>query len=186
MFHSIFILSILSWVLFEVWVMIRERGETDKSKDQNTKRDVLVYIFIAIIIGNVFANIPYFLIPVNLPDRFIIGSVLIWLGILLRFWAIQTLGEFFRTTVMIQKAHKVVNTGPYKFIRHPSYTAGLIILFGIGFGMGNYIGLILMLLLSWYGYGKRITVEEAELSRSLGNPYRDYMKQTKRLIPFLY
>ncbi len=164
----------------------RDRGEVDNKKDKKTKRFVIALIISAIIVGNISSNIPFLAISLNNSLRFILGTVIIWLGLFFRFWSIKVLGKYFRTTVFIQKNHQVVRAGPYRIIRHPSYTAGLIILLGIGLAMGSWIGLFFMLLLALIGYQKRVVVEESELLKSLGKDYSDYMKITKRLIPFIY
>lgn len=184
--YWIFTASIICWVLFEYWLTLREKNKIDTSKDKNTRRLVIFYLISAIIIGDIFSNVPFAAISLDRTFRFILGTIIVWLGILLRYWSVRVLGNYFRTVVMIQKDHQVVKTGPYKFIRHPSYTAGLIILFGIGLTMGNWIGLLLMIIISMAGYQKRITVEESELVKSLGKEYSDYMKTTKRLVPFIY
>ena len=57
---------------------------------------------------------------------------------------------------------------------------------GIGIGMGNWLGLILMELIAFVGFHRRIALEEKTLSHSLGQPYRDYIKRTKKILPFLY
>jgi protein-S-isoprenylcysteine O-methyltransferase len=182
----IFIGSVIAWILFEIWVNSRDRGVIDQGKDRKTKRLIFVYLFLALILGNIFANVSFLSIGLDHSLRFILGSILIWLGFLLRFWSIRTLGKYFKTTVMIQKGHQVVRRGPYRLVRHPSYTGGLMSILGIGLAMGNWIGLLLMILLMLIGYQKRMTVEEEALSKFLSKEYSDYLKTTKRLIPFIY
>jgi len=186
LFYWIFAGSVICWILFEIWVNLRDKGKLDNSRDKKTKRLVIACIIFAIFIGNIFSNIPFLLMPLSNSLRFIFGTLIVWSGLLLRFWSIRVLGEYFRTTVMIQKDHQVVKAGPYRLIRHPSYAAGLIIIIGISLAMGSWIGLLLMFLLVAIAYQKRIAVEESELLKSLGKEYLDYMKSTKRLIPFIY
>lgn len=76
--------------------------------------------------------------------------------------------------------------GPYRWIRHPSYTGALITLFGVGLALGNWLSLIVILVAGFTGYSYRVMVEERTLLTALGEPYREYMKHTKRFIPFVY
>ena len=87
---------------------------------------------------------------------------------------------------MIQKGHRVVKNGPYRYIRHPSYTGLLLTTIGVAIGMENWIGLILMVLIVFLSLKKRINLEEQVLQKSLSEEYTSYIKSTKRLIPFIY
>jgi protein-S-isoprenylcysteine O-methyltransferase Ste14 len=111
------------------------------------------------------------------------GIAVMWLGIALRAWAIAALGSSFRTTVEVDAGQAVVSTGPYKLIRHPSYSGLLLITAGYGLSLGNWLSLACAALIPLIGIVVRIRVEESELSRVLGDSYRDYMERTKRLIP---
>lgn len=77
----------------------------------------------------------------------------------------------------------VISTGPYAYVRHPSYTGLLLIVAGAGLAVGNWLGLALCVLLPLPALVVRIRVEEAELVRVLGEPYRRYAARTKRLVP---
>jgi protein-S-isoprenylcysteine O-methyltransferase Ste14 len=80
----------------------------------------------------------------------------------------------------------VVSTGPYRWVRHPSYTGLLLIVIGFGVGVGNWLALAICVVVPVPGMLRRIQVEEAELARVLGDPYRRYQTETKRLIPGLW
>ena len=113
-----------------------------------------------------------------------LGLALMLIGMALRWYSIRVLGRSFTTTVMTRPDQTVVEAGPYRWIRHPSYTGGLITILGILVCLTNpgaFLGLIPPLA----GYAYRIHIEEKALARSLGAPYRSYMRRTKRLIPFL-
>lgn len=113
-----------------------------------------------------------------------LGLALMLIGMALRWYSIRVLGRSFTTTVMTRPDQIVVEAGPYRWIRHPSYTGGLLTILGILVCLTHplaFLGLIPPLA----GYAYRIQVEEKALARSLGDPYRSYMQRTKRLIPFL-
>ena len=109
-----------------------------------------------------------------------------WLGLALRIWAIAALGGAFRTTVEVDPGQAVVSTGPYRWVRHPSYSGLLLIVTGCGLAAGNWLALAICIALPPPELLWRIHVEEAELTGVLGDRYRAYQAQTKRLIPRLW
>ncbi len=80
----------------------------------------------------------------------------------------------------------VIQSGPYRLIRHPSYTGALITLLGMGLALTNWASLIAALVIPAVGFLYRISIEERVLVEALGNPYREYMQRTCRLIPFIW
>jgi len=116
----------------------------------------------------------------------IAGLVIIWAGLAVRIWAVGTLGRAFRTTVEVDQGQAVVTRGPYRWVRHPSYTGLLLIAAGFGLAFSTWPGLVLCIVLPAAALGYRIKVEEAELTRVLGESYRTYQQQTRRLLPGLW
>jgi len=116
---------------------------------------------------------------------FSLGIVLIILGIILRQWSMAILGKFFSAVVGIQKDQQVIEKGPYKYVRHPSYSGALIIFIGLGLALQSWAAVITLTLLFIIAYGYRIYVEEKALISELGEPYIEYKKRTKRLIPYM-
>jgi protein-S-isoprenylcysteine O-methyltransferase Ste14 len=115
-----------------------------------------------------------------------VALALVWAGILLRQWCFRTLGRYFTFTVMTSPDQRVVTTGPYRVLRHPSYAAILLILTGIGLTYGSWLSLACLVVIPAIGFWFRIRVEEAALSRALGAAYLDYAKGRKRIIPFVW
>jgi protein-S-isoprenylcysteine O-methyltransferase Ste14 len=99
--------------------------------------------------------------------------------------AIAILGRFFSLAVSIAQDHNVVEKGPYRFVRHPSYTGVLITFIGLGLAVQSWGALLVLLALFSVSFGYRMWVEERTLLSALGDDYTSYMKRTKRLIPFL-
>jgi protein-S-isoprenylcysteine O-methyltransferase Ste14 len=104
----------------------------------------------------------------------------------LRWWAIITLGRYFTIDVAVRSTQSVVQSGPYRFVRHPSYTAVLIMLLGVGLALANWASLVAMLAGGLIGLLYRVRVEERALVEALGQPYVDYMRHTERFIPFMF
>ena len=97
----------------------------------------------------------------------------------------SVLGRFFTYDVAIHTGQTVVETGPYRFIRHPSYTGALLAVLGVGLAIGNWAGLVVLFGLMAVAYTYRIQVEETVLTEALGESYEEYKRRTKRLIPFV-
>lgn len=113
------------------------------------------------------------------------GIAMMLFGIGFRQWAMAVLGRYFSGVIGVQKEQRVVQSGPYRFIRHPSYTGVLLIYLGVGFAVQSWGAIMVVLLVFVLTYGYRMMVEERVLISELGVSYSDYMKRTKRLIPFL-
>jgi protein-S-isoprenylcysteine O-methyltransferase Ste14 len=130
----------------------------------------------------VFAKIGFGLLP---DWIYYVGIAVMFAGIVFRQWAIAVLGRYFSTVLGVQEEHKVVDTGPYRLIRHPSYTGVLIFYAGIGLAVQSLASVMIAIAIFGIAYGYRIFVEEKVLINELGNSYVEYMKRTKRVIPYL-
>ena len=137
-----------------------------------------------------WANVPSATIGAGVaPIRwlcFVAGVTAIVLGSLARQWAISTLGRFFTLNVTISDEQRVVTSGPYRWVRHPSYTADLLAFTGIGLALGNWLALLAAAVLPLIGLLVRIRVEEKALFAKLGEPYRAYAQDRKRLVPLVW
>jgi protein-S-isoprenylcysteine O-methyltransferase len=107
-------------------------------------------------------------------------------GQLLRWWSVATLGRLFTINVAIRSGHRLVDSGPYRHMRHPAYTAILLVHVGAALCLGNVLSALALIVPITAVLLNRIRVEEDVLASGLGQPYRDYMSRTKRLIPGVY
>lgn len=192
LFHTsfetiLFVMVILFWISSEIIggsiiPMLRRSGGDIERKDTRSNMVLHLSMYAAIITAILLAlkNIAM------LPDwLFYPGILLIVSGIFVRQWAIFILGRFFTTTVSLQKNQKVVNYGPYRYIRHPSYLGIFITITGIGVALRSWGAILAILALNGLAIGYRIYIEEKFLVSELGDDYVQYMKRTKRLIPFV-
>ena len=115
-----------------------------------------------------------------------IGLIVLAAGVTLRTWAILTLGRLFKFVVVIQDDHRVVAAGPYRLLRHPSYTGALAAFLGVGIALDNWLSMLTLVALPLAAILVRIRVEEAELGTALGQEYRSYASRTRRLVPGLW
>jgi protein-S-isoprenylcysteine O-methyltransferase Ste14 len=183
--NIIFLATCFIWIAFEIWLMIRDR-RINALGTQNGGR--LSYTFPILTVVVCFAAFISGLdsVPVDPGIRLLFATLIIWAGVLLRCWAIRSLGKYFRTVLTIQKDQNVIKNGPYKYIRHSSYLGTMIICVGIGFGCGSWFGLVTTLVIPFIGFYLRMNAEERVLSDSFGFEYIHYMKKTFRLVPFVY
>jgi protein-S-isoprenylcysteine O-methyltransferase Ste14 len=178
--------TLACWALLEVGLRVREavQGKGGRKRDRGTRVLIAVSLGAAIALASVATSVaPTLGIPVAVQA---IGVVVMWLGLATRFWAVAALGGAFRTTVEVDPDQAVVTTGPYKWIRHPSYAGLLLIVAGLGLALGNWLSVAACLLLPLPAFVWRIHVEEAELSLVLGDPYEAYRTGTARLVPGLW
>ena len=117
---------------------------------------------------------------------FVVGLMAIAVGGLLRRHCFRMLGPFFSGTVHVDKDQSIVERGAYRYLRHPSYTGGILISTGIGLSLTNWLSVGAMALGAGIGYLFRVRAEEAAMLETLGEPYRQYMDRTKRFVPFFF
>jgi protein-S-isoprenylcysteine O-methyltransferase Ste14 len=186
---SFLVVSLLIWRVMEASVDIRSLKRLRagaRRQDQGSHVVLIILITLGILLSLLVSfKVPATAIPFAHSFLFWSGIVLMYAGMALRFYAIHVLGTFFTTDVAISPQQSVIETGPYRFIRHPSYTGVLILLLGFGFCLTNWLSLLVLMGCALMGFRYRIHVEEQVLLKQLGQPYQEYMRHTKRLIPFV-
>jgi protein-S-isoprenylcysteine O-methyltransferase Ste14 len=179
-------LTLAAWALVEVGVRVREGVQGKGRPDRDRATRVLIAMTLgAAIVAALGARSVAPTLRIAEPLR-MAGVVVMWLGLALRVWAIAALGGAFRTTVEVEPGQTVVSTGPYRWIRHPSYAGLLLIVAGFGAALGNWLSLTACVVLPLPAIVWRIHVEEAELNLVLGEAYRMYESDRARLIPRLW
>jgi protein-S-isoprenylcysteine O-methyltransferase Ste14 len=175
--------TLACWALLEVGLRVREaiRGKGGRDRDRASRVLIAISLGAAIASTRVATSVaPALRIPVGLQ---VVGVVVMWTGLATRVWAVAALGDAFRTTVEVDADQAVVTTGPYRWIRHPSYAGLLLIVTGLGLAGGNWLSAAACLALPLPALAWRIHIEEAELGHVLGDAYRAYQTRTSRLIP---
>jgi protein-S-isoprenylcysteine O-methyltransferase len=115
-----------------------------------------------------------------------LGDAIFVAGIALRWYAIVYLGRFFTVNVAIAADHRLIDSGPYRYVRHPSYTGALMAFLGLGLALSNWASLAMVLAPALLVFQRRMNVEESALIQAFGTQYQDYMRRTKRLLPGIY
>jgi len=117
---------------------------------------------------------------------FAAGLLILVAGLVLRGWAIKTLGDYFTGRVMVSADQPVITAGPYRLLRHPSYTGLLLACAGTGLAAANWISVAAMVVLPLAALLWRIHAEENALLSTLGSRYAAYAAQRKRLVPLIW
>jgi protein-S-isoprenylcysteine O-methyltransferase Ste14 len=115
-----------------------------------------------------------------------IGIAVSLTGVVVRCWAITSLGRFFSPVIRIESDHQIVRIGPYRWLRHPSYTGALFASLGAAIALGTIAGSLLTAAIGLIVFGYRIRLEEQMLIDRFGDEYREYIRTTWRLLPGIY
>lgn len=126
----------------------------------------------------------YALWPVVSPTATVLGVLLTLAGLLLRVWAVRTLAGYFSGHIETWPGQTVVQSGPYRWIRHPAYAGNLLQVLGMPLVLPAFPALLGSLWVIAL-FLRRLSLEEAFLRDNLPG-YEMYMRKTKRLIPGLW
>lgn len=169
---------------------IRLRSRLNRGGTRHDRGTLLVVVLTSLVgVGGAFviaAHVRTAGVTVARWPLFIVGLVMVVLGMALRQWAVRTLGQFFTVQVQVRSGQTVVDTGPYHWVRHPSYTAIIVSFAGIGVALENWLSLLALLIVPTIGLVVRIRVEERALLTALGEPYRRFSSSRARLIPGIW
>ncbi len=178
------------WIVF-FFAFIREgrviRGsiaDASSGQDKGTFRAIVIGSPIAMIVACMASYMPWLTMPYPLVAA-ALGTLMLIAGAVLRRLCFNALGKSFTGKVIVAQDQRIVQDGVYRYVRHPSYTAALLMYTGIGLALGSWISVAILFLSHCYLYGIRVVVEEKALLETLGGPYREYMSRTKRFIPFV-
>lgn len=163
----------------------RARGRST-SQDANSLRLLWIVISVSIWFGIFVAQASP---AATLPHRHlfaVLGLVLFVLGLVVRWSSIIHLGRFFTVDVAIAADHRLIESGPYRYVRHPSYTGSLLAFLGFSLSLGNWLSLLIITFPIFLAFLYRMHVEERALIAGLGDNYAAYQRRTKRLLPFVY
>ena len=174
-----------TWIGLELRQSLRRRTDA-----QVSDRGSLVITRICVGVGLLVAALAPSRVPSAAigaePFTFILGLVVSWAGIGLRWWSFHTLGQYFTFKVQTSADQPVISTGPYRLLRHPGYTGAELELLGLGLLYGNWIGVLALVTFPMIGLVNRIRIEEQALCGELGDSYRSYASTRKRMIPFVW
>lgn len=176
---AVILLGYACWPLLESSAIKQETGRSPAQEDNGTYVIYALARLASVIITVAFASSatpPWWLI--------LCGALLLAVGMVLRTVAIRTLGAQYSNRVRWTDRDTVISTGPYRVIRHPSYTGMLLGHLGLAAGIGSLPGLAVVILLLLPAIIRRIKVEESVLSRSA--EWSVFAASRSRLVPWLW
>jgi len=184
--------EVIFWFVFlfgmVVSSLIEERGARQSVKSQKATGDksTLFVLNMATFFSLVAGILLGYARVAELPRwTFLAGLAMYLFGIAYASWAAIALGRFYAPTVQVQFGHRVIDKGPYRFVRHPRYAGGLLAFLGIGLALQSWAAVLTILVVMVPCYVYRIRVEEKFLIAELGDDYIEYCKRTKRIIPLI-
>lgn len=183
-----FWISMLAFFGLGAWMGRRERS---LARGENRDRGSRMAIYLLSICGMALAFAVASAVPsarIMLPSEAVFGAAMIcfWGGFALYFWSVTTLGHAFRTSVTLLDDHQLITRGPYRLLRHPAYTGGILIFAGIGLAIGNWLSVVGAVVFVLAGYLLRIRVEEAALRERFGAAFDAHAGRTWKIIPLVF
>ena len=177
--ETVFTVTVVVWAAFEFVMRVRQRFLSRGPATVDRSAFILLpamagSVVLAEVLGR-HGGLPW---PGGLVWPFAAGLVLIVAGLGLRVWSIITLGRFFQYFIKVQPGHRVVTGGPYRFVRHPSYTGIALVLAGIALACDDVWSLLAVAVLGGLGLAVRIRAEERQLTDSLGEEYQRFARQS--------
>jgi protein-S-isoprenylcysteine O-methyltransferase len=187
--HALVFWAVYIWAFLPEWKVVQggvEGAKRADSRDSGSLRVLLGGMWIALFLAFPLSFVRAWSFPRSVQlSLFAVGVALILLGSLLRRYCWRTLGQYFTGDVRARPDQPVIRAGPYRLVRHPSYTAGMMMFIGIGLALGSWFGFALLTIATIATYGYRVVIEERALLDTIGEAYRSYTRETKRFIPYI-
>lgn len=175
------------WAFSPEFAIVQRARRSQAASDSKSLQVIMFGQMIASLAAFPIAWVPALqFAPAHRFVAFYGGIVTLVAGSLLRRHCWRMLGASFTGDVRASADQQVVTRGAYSFLRHPSYTAGLAMNTGIGIALGSWASAALLAAGSLAVYSYRMRVEERTLLAVIGEPYREFLRTRKRMIPFVY
>jgi protein-S-isoprenylcysteine O-methyltransferase Ste14 len=176
-----------AWAVFELVMNVRQRWRAGR-RHAHDPTYFVVYLCVAaaIVVSELLGRRGSLLWPGGRIWPVAAGMTLLLAGVALRAWSIATLGRFFQYQIQIQAEHTVVTAGPYRWVRHPSYTGVALAVTGFALASGDVLSLVAAVILTAIGLAVRIRAEERQLMEALGADYERFAAERKRVIPGIW
>lgn len=167
-----------------MFISHRRRSQDDPARDGGTLRMLWTVLYAAIFVGVVLSVLGIGRWPPGwrLPLLWT-GTAMVVGGLAFRLWAIAVLGRQFTVDVGIQPGHALITAGPYRWLRHPSYTGALACFYGLGVGLCSWASLAVIALAATAAFARRMRVEEAVLAQAFGTAWDAHARRTWKVWP---
>jgi len=179
------------WIVFlgsflpEFGLIWRSRPAKGDNTDRGSMAVIVLAGWIGMFSASVIAGVPAFVIHRGQKAWFVAGLGTVLAGAILRRHCRRVLGQYFTGNVRTALDQPVIQSGAYRWVRHPSYTGAMLMYLGTGLALTNWLSVLLVTAPALAAYVYRVRVEERALLVSLGRRYQEYRRRTKRFVPFL-
>lgn len=180
------------WAVFlatfgpEFALVSRSRPAKGEKTDRGSLRVILLASWVGMFGAFAVTGVRAFEIVNRQRMWFAIGLGTMICGSLLRRHCWRMLGRHFTGDVKVASDQPVIERGAYRWVRHPSYTGGMLMYLGVGIALTNWLSVLVVFITSAGAYVYRVRVEEQALQLHLGGRYQEYMQRTKRFVPFIF
>ncbi len=180
------------WAVFlfcylpEFRIIARSRPVPGEKTDKGSTAVIALAGWVGMFTAFAIAGVPQFMLLRGQRIWFFAGIAALGAGTLLRRHCWRVLGKYFTGNVRAASDQPVVQTGAYRWVRHPSYTGGMLMYLGTGLALTNWLSVAIISVAGGLAYSYRVRVEEQVLRSQIGRPYEEYMERTKRFIPFVF
>jgi len=159
-----------------------------ESKQKQSTDKFTIWLILGVSgIGQISSLIEWAYFPkFNSTYWIVTGATLLIAGTAFRLYAIHTLGKYFSSTVQIKTEHKIITAGPYKILRHPSYTGAYFAMLGSAIFLQSIIGILIFGIGMLFVYHLRIKTEEQTLIQNFKEDYLNYSEHTYKMFPFVW
>jgi protein-S-isoprenylcysteine O-methyltransferase Ste14 len=182
----------LFWAVFlfaylpEFALVARSRPAKGEKADRGSMMLIMLAGWIGSLGAFAVAGVQAFAITRGRLAWFLTGLSILLLGRLLRMHCWRMLGKHFTGDVKAAEDQPVIELGAYRWVRHPSYTGGILMYLGTGIALTNWLSALIITAAGGLAYLYRVRVEEHALRAILGIRYQEYMQRTKRFVPFVF
>lgn len=185
--RPIFNAAYTCWGLSEMWIFGRDRAKIAGRREDRGSLFLLLPAIIAAMVG-AFALARVAAAAIPAPAALLLGAGVAFMlgGIAFRLWAVRSLGRFFRVAVTTQDDHRLIEAGPYRWLRHPSYTGAMATILGFGLAFGNWVSLAAAVIPPLAAFIWRIRVEETSLGARFGPSWEAFSARRWVLMPLVW
>lgn len=175
------------WILFSIYWEIAAKNAAPEARSESPLSRGLHVFMVNFALLLLFVPVP------GLTKRYLpaarslvpVGLTMEISAFLLAVWARRHLGRNWSGRVTIKVGHELVRSGPYRFVRHPIYTALLGMYAGSALVSGEWHAL-LGFVIAALAYWRKLRIEEANLALAFGANWADYCGSTRALFPWLF
>ena len=178
------------WLACSVyWLLSASKVKTTASEESIASRAAhLVPMTVAILLLFAPRSLPWGVLGERMfpggPATHWIGAAVVAVGLAFAAWARARLGKNWSGTVTLKSDHELIRSGPYRLVRHPIYSGGLLAMAGTVVARGEWRGLLAVLIM-FAGMWWKLQREERWMGEAFGQDYAKYRSEVYALIPFV-